>query len=1006
MTQINVKTPNGYLTLDSPQIDVQLNLGVRDLKDLRPNSAPYSISFDLPFSNTNVEFFKSQNVIAATGTLLPGASEFEFQLYKETQCQLVEEGTVIQDGILQCTAIDVQNQAFRCTFFGRNASLYGRMKGKSWYDIFLKEDGTLDDGLNHALTDLNVQLSWNTTGADITQDNVGFGTIVYMFTDVGHSADNFPDAPAFGDPILGTGWFDSANYTFLRTNLEGFRPGIRVKYLITYVIERLGLFLQPGGFFDNVNYNIDDLYMVIGTEHEVLIREANSNFCVNNDDGTNTPFGQEIGSVPVFLPMNDTAPSINPLINAPSSEQFQEFQNPGAVVLPSGYFIAPQAGTYQFQVAFAISSADVSANGNGTIRIWRGGGAQLQLLYSDPLYVVAAPTGVNNSVSEFTFSVSLQAGNLVNLIMEIENSAGSTYATYVAWRQVAIFNDYNPSGNIDVLRNLPSTTVEQWFQAIVDKFNLVVETEPQTNEVKILAYDDWTGANSPIDWTDRIDQAGRFLITPANQLQKRQVVFEDAPGTDILNATTQAQANRVKGFTNYNSESDWAQGEQRVGDYFAPFRQAFLPGGPTPAAITAIASNIVITSLWNKYLNVGTFAGEVEFESGPPILAFFHGVTDATDHNGDAVSYYIGFSAGITDVPLWGPNNRLTNPEFTLDFASTYQDLDGFVGMANLGTAQFFYLSYLDEIYDTEARILDCVAYLKPQDIQNLNFGTYIIIENLRFRLLRISNYVVGGDGRCDLTLLKSSLGSSLSCELIPNPGEDGIVRWTDAAGAAVDGNAFCCQRYGWTWNANNNTCYVPGNDGAANRTALPIGTAPNGGPTQSIANTGTATVLGSLNGIRGVRSVFSVQALCERATPAPAFTSLKQRYFQLGNEISASVKITFSSVVVSGPNLGDMEFGEYTAALETVNFVTTVAQGDVFNRKGGSFVAIDVDDRPEGSRFQIICTGKSLDDEQFDCSVEVVTFRRKGADVQTQALWQDNAGIVFQDGTPMQWNP
>lgn len=1014
MTQVQVYNSGNaqavggaWVTLDAPRVDVQLNLGVKDLRDLRNNTAPFSVSFDLPFSPVNILFFRGQSDIQATdsdGPIPSAVQGWGFELFKETPCRLLDSGALIQTGVLQVTAIDRSASVFRCVFFGKNASLFGRMKGKSWVDIFTDDDGNLDDSLNHYLTGDNVVNSWDTAAQDITDGFVGVGTVVYMLTDVGHSEGIYDFAPAYGSPNQGSGWFSQATNSGQNGyNIDGFRPAIRVAYLIKYVIERLGLFLKPGGFLDSSTHNTQALYMMLAGQHRTVIREPQSGFCVNNDFGTlPVGIGQVYNDDISFIQMNTAAPTPN--VFEQVYPDLSVFQDSGNQVLPTGYFIIPATGLYTFRVGFYINTADIVANGDAIVQFFALG-AQTETIYSANLYSSWNPSAIDAAQVVFTFSKYLEVGFALNLAARVGNVNNDDYRMYVVWKLDSIQINSNPSTRVDMVQNMPEGTVEEWFQGVVDKFNLVVETDPETSEVNIEQYDDWlSAAGDPVDWTDRVDQDGKFLITPATQLQKRRVVFEDALGSDLLNISQQNASQRAKGYTTYESESDWSQGEQRVGDYFAPFRQSFLPAGVSGTQITQVASNIVITSLWNAWEN-----SQVKFESGPPMLAYFHGTELCTDLTGTNVEWYIkdDVTTPRSIVPIWSPNNRATNPDFTLDFASTYQDLGGYVGAPTLGVAQLFWLGYLDEIYDADSRILDCVAYLRPEDLQTLNFGRYVVIENMHFRVLRISNYVVGSDGRCDLSLLKSGSGRRLTCQLTPDLRSTGVVDWYDNTGTLVTGNAFCCNRYGFTWNAATETCYglVTNDPGNADRLAMLPFNATEGSATQCICVDGTAVVMGNVNDRRSIHHRFELTAYSERSTPAKAQSVTGQQRFQLGNYHSASIKVTFTSVVMDGTNLGETEFGEYTAAVETISYTSTKVDGDVFNRKGGSFVNALITDANQGSYFELECTGKSGDDEQFHLVVEVVTFDRSGQTIPAFAQWQDLDVITYQNQTPMVWN-
>ena len=51
---------------------------------------------------------------------------------------------------------------------------------------------------------------------------------------------------------------------------------------------------------------------------------------------------------------------------------------------------------------------------------------------------------------------------------------------------------------------------------------------------------------------------------------------------------------------------------------------------------------------------------------------------------------------------------------------------------------------YLDNIYSSEARIMECYLNLNEVDIFNFSFADEIFIKDSYWRILNISNYQVG----------------------------------------------------------------------------------------------------------------------------------------------------------------------------------------------------------------------------------------------------------------------
>ena len=64
-----------------------------------------------------------------------------------------------------------------------------------------------------------------------------------------------------------------------------------------------------------------------------------------------------------------------------------------------------------------------------------------------------------------------------------------------------------------------------------------------------------------------------------------------------------------------------------------------------------------------------------------------------------------------------------------------------------------FYSSYLAEITDKDSRLLTVKMKFSESDIYNLDFGRYVLIDNVLYRLQKIIDYTPGE--LCTVQLLR-----------------------------------------------------------------------------------------------------------------------------------------------------------------------------------------------------------------------------------------------------------
>jgi hypothetical protein len=260
------------------------------------------------------------------------------------------------------------------------------------------------------------------------------------------------------------------------------------------------------------------------------------------------------------------------------------------------------------------------------------------------------------------------------------------------------------------------------------------------NLIRIEPYQDWINAGVSKDWTDKIDRSNRFEITHPVTEQPRTIIFSDEDDNDILNEYTLETKGTTYGSYTFTSDSDLAEGERRIGKVFAATPVTGIPNGKT----------FVIPHLC-------TVTDNREFRpiKFKPRLLYNNGLQDVPD---TALGIQTGSidrgtifirdeNAATQPTRIWNQMNTLTS--IPVDF-NTGQDLHYnndlytpyFQSSANGKTKadayRTYWATYINNLYDFDARKLTCNVYLKPTEIQNIALNDKLFIDEAYYRINRI----------------------------------------------------------------------------------------------------------------------------------------------------------------------------------------------------------------------------------------------------------------------------
>ena len=224
--------------------NVSLNFQFSDIKEPETRKGSYSQTFKLPFTDNNNKFFQDwYNVNAST---------LVFDTRKSFDAVLFADGVSQFEGIIQLKAVYKKAQFYQVVLLSNTADLFTVIGSNKLKDVFLNDNGTYSEELDHTFTAANVAASWdgsdsgfqNIAGTSLRDTDVNVQKVMYpMSFTIGNAYYNIDVAEYLNASSL------TADDSNLQVPITQLRPAIQIKELFRLIIAKAG-FSYTSSFID------------------------------------------------------------------------------------------------------------------------------------------------------------------------------------------------------------------------------------------------------------------------------------------------------------------------------------------------------------------------------------------------------------------------------------------------------------------------------------------------------------------------------------------------------------------------------------------------------------------------------------------------------------------------------------------------------------------------------------------------------------------------------------
>jgi hypothetical protein len=739
--------------------NISLNWSFNDIKDLAPRGN-YSRTFRIPFTQTNASIF---------GFIQENTIQFSnFNPKRKINASITVDTIPIIEGYVQFKASYTSNgevSDLEIVFFGNTVNFFKTIGDADFKNYIASE----------LQTDYDFIVSYVTTSAINSSGNVYLG-----LTDKG---DNW----VMNVSDQGTRNILSNDFNIV-PKVGELTPFVRSRYIFDKIFALSGFELNESESTTLLE-QLDKMWIPWIGESDIIAQQGNPD----------TARFKLTNSSPIILDTNDfsffnftvgggcfvsTLPTLNIDIDSGS--------NVGA----NNTYTAPFSGSYVVAGNMTIQT-DLPIRGinmgfllsNGVLNYLMINGAYISLeVWDDATQDFIYNTNTDVTLSTGTSSAFVEEGFTIQPIVYIFSddyqhalNLNPLVTFTISSFEVGTLDISKPlfGNTIDWSANAPVMKCSEFISSLFKMFNLVVipdDVNPKLLTLKPIM--EYLSQGISKDWSNKLDISKDIILTSTADYQANENLWTYKAMNDYYNQLYNSQGGRVYGrLLLIDPENDFATKEQKTEIMFGATPLNSIKGSDYPIPKFQSAN--------------GQFAAP-----GPRILYRTENTITFNIYNddfGNVLPYTIDlFSHYTTAIPTIADEDLNFGQETPLHYVDTtpYKTL-----------YQRYWNDYIADIYAPDARIIEAFFALDFADIYQFKFNDKIFIKDAYYRILDISDYVVGMQDSVKVKLIKM-VSATPDCLLSPKPviGIDGNIIWEDSEGETQRATETCCNNYGYYW--------------------------------------------------------------------------------------------------------------------------------------------------------------------------------------------------------------
>ena len=809
--------------------NISLNFQFSDIKDPDTRKSSYSQTFKLPFTQNNHQFFQDWYNVNIDTLVYNTRTKFNATLYMGTVPQF--EGSLQLKGVYQKAQVYevvlMSNTADLFSVIGEKKLRDTLRNDDGTYSAELNHTFNETQMLN-SWNGSSIAFV-NAAGTALRDTDVDVQKVMYPMQVTQPEFYWEQDSNQFMDMTTA----DIANYGAIQAfpymvSLLQFRPAIQIKTLLKLIIARAG-FSYTSTFIDGAYFG--KIFMTTGNHlGESTLPTVNSDgtsFAGNVTAGNSATWGYYGAN---YFPSAGSNMCVDlPPQRFQANTEFNDNQNLWNTSYH--YFTKSHPTQTQITVKHTISRNNVIACESGMDMVldayvegWDVTGdttgtpntpITTQVWDSDYGLIINSSTSEQAFVHVFDISdmpinssarIMLQARNLKygggSPVFRYGNAA-TGYVSNLYSQFSMIWDNYSTGiygSTISIPMCIdPNIMQKDFLKDIIQRFNLIILSDPDDSSNLIIEpYNDYLAASSIKDWTKKLDLSKEVVVRDTTSLQKKSVKLTDLEDVDVVNKSFQEKYPNINVYGHATIEvtnNQFASGDLTNDPIFSPYinQRVYVSD---EQSLESYPQNMVVQYEHSYERDDEGIKIPVTSAETKPKLFWYNGVATTVKDSADTTITYnlhyqpvVGLSiiavtfdtypvctpydiTPSSDAYTLGPTNKSlywwNNPPIVDSDVFNYNSSSGTWSSNTL--YGLYWKEYLDNIYSTDARIMECYLNLSEVDIFNFKFNDEIFIKETYWRVLEISNYQVGQQASTKVKLLKviDALNNCSDCNYVP----------------------------------------------------------------------------------------------------------------------------------------------------------------------------------------------------------------------------------------------
>ena len=712
MTRIFIEDQELDITKDFSQ---QITYAVDDLQNTDSKATSFSKTIVLPGTAVNNRLmgnifeFSNSNFTVDTA---PNVG-YNFNASKSAKARLEINGLQVMKGVMRLLEVIVDGDyiEYEVALFGELGGFYSSMAARKLNDLDFS-------AYDHDYTVANITASW---------DNASGGTSYYYpLIDYGTTSPN-----------------NDANFQKKNFYFTAFRPAFFVRDYMSKIMAQAG-YTFTSAFFDTAFFK----RLIIPNNQNRLAYNKSNLF----SSKPSLSFAQISGIQAITLQsffsdvfVDDAPPALQVFRYTPSTSLSATFN----VNVVGSFRVYTDLSTDPTDFELYVRLKLIKNSSTSPELIWQSGeiGGRCQGFTvsprSTPLFVLQKNIPVTFALNDdFVLAVELtrtvnSSGTNGRIEVAISSTSSSLSINYLTTQLTsAQYDDF-----LFVNGTLPANILQKdFFTSVLKMFNLMVtEDKYKEKHLNIEPYVDFydTDRTTYLDWSDKLDRSKPIKIKPMSEVNARYYQFKFKSDSDFLNDEYKKKYNEGYGDRVFDNALEFAKETDSTDVIFS-------------------ASPLI-----------GYTSNDKVF---PAIYKLNNGAEQMSEHNlrimqakkiTGRTSWFIksatgtNLSSSLTSYGYAGHLNDWTNPTSDLNFGTPKElkfNLTNDYPSANLFNT--YYSPYFAEITDKDSRLVTCRMKLNERDVFNLDFGRFIWVDGVLYRLIKIVDYAP--DDTCEVQLLRA----------------------------------------------------------------------------------------------------------------------------------------------------------------------------------------------------------------------------------------------------------